>query len=181
MMAKSILKFSSWRSPNLFLSIPSFERININLSSGLENERTPFKKEITLLQPKHKKRKVSKGISFVDSTPLRVCHNRVDRGYISQALFQQLFHEGLVLITTIRKNMKNRLMLLEDKLMQRKRAIIETINDQLKNISQIEHTRHRSFANFIVNLLAGLIAYSLQEKKPSILLSQQQVQALALV
>jgi hypothetical protein len=104
-----------------------------------------------------------------------------NRGYISQALFQQLFHEGLVLITTIRRNMKNRLMLPEDKLMQRKRAIIETINDQLKTISQIEHTRHRSFANFIVNLLAGLIAYSLQEKKPSILLSQQQVQALALV
>ncbi len=102
-----------------------------------------------------------------------------DRGYISQALFQQLYEEGLVLITTIRKNMKNRLMLLDEKLMLRKRTIIETINDQLKNISQIEHSRHRSFPNFIVNLLAGLVAYALQEKKPSIRISQQHFQALA--
>jgi len=187
---------------------------------------------------------VCTGISFVDSTPLKVCHNRrikrhkvfaglaergktsmgwffgfklhlivndqgdvlafqltpgnvddrkpvpkmseklfgklfADRGYISKALFQQLYDEGVMLITTIRKNMKNKLMLLEDKLMLRKRSIIETINDQLKNISQIEHTRHRSFANFIVNLLAGLIAYTLQEKKPSIGISQHHFQALA--
>ena len=100
-----------------------------------------------------------------------------DRGYISQALFQQLYEEGLMLITSLRKNMKNHLMLLEDKLMLRKRSIIETINDQLKNISQIEHTRHRSYANFIVNLLAGLIAYALQAKKPSINLSHDQIQA----
>ena len=99
-----------------------------------------------------------------------------DRGYISQALFQQLYDEGLVLITSIRKNMKNQLMLLEDKFMLRKRSIIETINDQLKNISQIEHTRHRSYANFIVNLLAGLISYALQAKKPSINLSHEQIQ-----
>ena len=84
-----------------------------------------------------------------------------------------------MLITTIRKNMKNKLMHLEDKLMLRKRSIIETINDQLKNISQIEHTRHRSFANFIVNLLAGLIAYTFQDKKPSIGISQHQIHALA--
>jgi hypothetical protein len=182
------------------------------------------------------------GISFVDSTPLKVCHNRRinrhkvfaglaergktsmgwffgfklhlvvndqgeilafqltpgnvddrkpvpkmtkklfgklfgDRGYISQALFQQLYEEGLMLITSLRKNMKNHLMLLEDKLMLRKRSIIETINDQLKNISQIEHTRHRSYANFIVNLLAGLIAYDLQAKKPSLNLSHDQIRA----
>jgi hypothetical protein len=189
---------------------------------------------------------VCTGISFVDSTPLKVCHNRriprhkvfaglagrsktsmgwffgfklhlivndqgeilayqltpgnvddrkpvpkmteklfgklfADRGYISKALFLQLYNQGLVLITTLRKNMNNRLILLEDKLMLRKRSIIETINDQLKNISQIEHTRHRSFANFIVNLLSGLIAYALQDKKPSISVSQQQVQALAVL
>lgn len=186
------------------------------------------------------------GISFVDSTPLKVCHNlRIrrhkvfagladrgktsmgwffgfklhlvvndqgeilafqltpgnvddrkpvpkmtnklfgklfgDRGYISQELFRQLYEEGLVLITTLRKNMKNQLMLLEERLLLRKRAIIETINDQLKNISQIEHSRHRSFANFIVNLLAGLIAYSLQAKKPTINLSHQQIQSLSAV
>jgi hypothetical protein len=64
--------------------------------------------------------------------------------------------------------MKNSLMKLEDKLLLRKRYIIETINDQLKNISQIEHTRHRKPANFAVNLIAGLIAYTLQPKKPSL-------------
>lgn len=173
------------------------------------------------------------GISFVDSTPLVVCHNRrikrhkvfdglaergktsmgwffgfklhlvindrgeilachltpgnvgdrtpvplmskdlfgkliADKGYISQDLFEQLFAQGVHLITGIRKNMKNRLMPLQDKLLLRKRSIIETINDQLKNISQIEHTRHRSFYNFMVNLLAGLVAYCHQSKKPSL-------------
>lgn len=81
-----------------------------------------------------------------------------DKGDISQALFEHLFEHGLHLITPIRKNMKNRLMPLIDKLLVRKRAIIETINDQLKNISQIEHLRHRSTTNFLVNLVAGLIA-----------------------
>jgi hypothetical protein len=94
-----------------------------------------------------------------------------DRGYISQALFEQLFAEGVQLITPIRKNMKNRLMPLWDKLLLRKRSIIETINDQLKNISQIAHTRHRSVTNFLVNLVAGLLAYSHQPKKPSLNLS----------
>ena len=91
-----------------------------------------------------------------------------DKGYISQALFESFFQRGLELITTIRSNMKNSLMRLEDKLLLRKRFIIETINDQLKNISQIEHTRHRKPANFAVNLVAGLIAYTHQPKKPSI-------------
>lgn len=94
-----------------------------------------------------------------------------DRGYISQALFEELFADGVQLITPIRKNMKNRLMPLWDKLLLRKRSIIETINDQLKNISQIAHTRHRSVTNFLVNLVAGLLAYSHQPKKPSLNLS----------
>ena len=64
--------------------------------------------------------------------------------------------------------MKNRLMPMIDKILLRKRALIETINDQLKNISQIEHTRHRSVANFMVNLLAGLVAYTHQHRKPSL-------------
>jgi hypothetical protein len=91
-----------------------------------------------------------------------------DRGYLAQPLFEQLFAQGLKLITPIRKNMPNRLLPLIDKLLARKRCIIETINDQLKNISQIVHTRHRSVTNFMVNLLAGLIAYSFQPKKPSL-------------
>lgn len=173
------------------------------------------------------------GISFVDSTPLPVCHNRRiqrhktfagkagraktsmgwfygfklhlvvnehgellgikvtagnvddrkpvpafakmlfgklfgDKGYLSKALFTQLLAQNVQLVTPIRKNMANRLMPLMDKLLSRKRSIIETINDQLKNIQQVAHTRHRSEANFAVNVIAGLIAYTHQAKKPAL-------------
>lgn len=91
-----------------------------------------------------------------------------DRGYISQPLFEQLYADGLQLITKLRKKMKERLMPIFDKLLLRKRSICETVIDQLKNISQIEHTRHRSVFNFFVNLLAGLVAYTFREKKPSL-------------
>ena len=96
-----------------------------------------------------------------------------DRGYLSQTLFEELFARGLQLITPLRKNMQNQLVVLEDKLLTRKRFVIETIVDQLKNISQIEHTRHRSTTNFIVNLIAGLIAHTWQAKKPSLHLSNK--------
>ena len=102
-----------------------------------------------------------------------------DKGYISQPLFDQLLAQGLELITPRRKNMKKRSLPLEDQLLLRQRSIIETINDQLKNISQIEHTRHRSVANFLVNLVCGLIAYCHQRKKPSLHLSDQQLQLLS--
>jgi hypothetical protein len=175
------------------------------------------------------------GISFVDSTPIRVCHNKrikrnkvfqdiaqvgkstmgwfygfklhlvinekgeilnfavtqanvddrqplknesflravfgklfADKGYISQKLTEILFTNGIHLITGIRNNMKNSLLSLSDKIMLRKRAVIETVNDELKNICQLEHSRHRSFANFMANLVAGLIAYAFLPKKPSI-------------
>jgi hypothetical protein len=92
-----------------------------------------------------------------------------DRGYISQALFEQLLETfNVQLITKIKRNMKNRLMPVIDKLLLRKRAIIESVVDQLKNVSQIEHTRHRSPINCFINILAGLVAYSLQPKKPSL-------------
>lgn len=91
-----------------------------------------------------------------------------DRGYISKELFMSLLQKGIQLVTGIKRNMKNYLMPMWDKLMLRKRSIIETINDQLKNTQQIEHSRHRSPTNFMSNLLAGLIAYQLQPKKPSI-------------
>lgn len=91
-----------------------------------------------------------------------------DRGYISKDLFAALWNQGTQLITGIRRNMKNRLLPFMDKLMLRGRSIIETINDQLKNQEQIEHTRHRSPVNFGINLFAGLIAYQLQPKKPSL-------------
>ena len=91
-----------------------------------------------------------------------------DKGYISKELVKILFTGGIHLVTGIRNNMKNSLMSMNDKIMLRKRSVIETVNDELKNICQIEHSRHRSFGNFIVNLLAGLVAYSFFPKKPSI-------------
>ncbi len=108
-----------------------------------------------------------------------------DRGYVSQKLANQLLEElGIQLFAKPRRNMKNKLMCLHDKLLSRQRSIIETssgeirrashggvpqaLNDQLKNISQIEHSRHRSPVNFCVNVLCGLIAYCHQPKKPSL-------------
>jgi hypothetical protein len=91
-----------------------------------------------------------------------------DKGYISQPLSALLQVQGLQLVTRLKTNMKNRFLPLCDKLLLRKRALIETVNDQLKNISQIEHTRHRSFWNFLGNVAAGLIAYTWREKKPSL-------------
>jgi hypothetical protein len=91
-----------------------------------------------------------------------------DKGYISQSLFEQLFIDGIHLITKLRKNMKNSLMHLSDKIILRKRALIETVCDELKNICQIEHTRHRSQEGFVVNVISGLIAYSYLSKKPSL-------------
>jgi hypothetical protein len=101
-----------------------------------------------------------------------------DRGYLSQQLFKVLWDRGLQLITKIRKNMHNKLMPLADKLLLRKRAIIETINDQIKNIQQIEHTRHRSVVNAMVNVLAALVAYTHQPCKPSLNLSQNELKLL---
>jgi len=176
---------------------------------------------------------VCSGISFIDSTSLRVCHNRRihshqvfagcarrgktsvdwfygfklhlvtndcgellslrltpgntddrrpvpemvkglfgklfgDKGYISQPLFETLYDDGLQLVTKLKVNMKNRLMSIFDQIMLRKRAIIESVVDQLKNISQVEHSRHRSVANCFVNLLGGLVAYTFREKKPTL-------------
>ena len=91
-----------------------------------------------------------------------------DKGYISQSLTELLFVDGLHLITHIRNNMKNVLMEMKDKILLRKRSVIETINDKLKNICSIEHSRHRSLGNFMTNLLSALIAYSFFPKKPAI-------------
>ena len=91
-----------------------------------------------------------------------------DKGYISQELFNELFVNGIQLVTKIKNNMKNSLMSMADKILLRKRALIESTNDELKNIAQIEHSRHRSFSNFIVNTIAALAAYCFFPKKPSI-------------
>ncbi len=95
-----------------------------------------------------------------------------DKGYISAKAAKRLLERGLHLFTTLRSNMKSKFISLKDKILLRKRSIIETINDQLKNISQIEHTRHRAVGNFLVNILSGLAAYSHQQKKPSLNLAK---------
>jgi Transposase DDE domain len=183
------------------------------------------------------------GVSFIDSTPLAVCHNRRisrhkvfkdsaqrgknsvdwffgfklhgvvndrgqllacrltaanvddrvpvpqltqwlwrklfgDKGYLSQSLTDPLLQRGVHLLTPLKSKMKNRLILLAHKLLLRKRSIVETIIDQLKNISQIEHSRHRSMANFMVNIVCGLIPYSHQPTKPSLALHLPQLEAL---
>jgi len=91
-----------------------------------------------------------------------------DKGYISQKLLEELWENNIHLITGIKNNMKNKLQSMTDKILLRKRSIIETVNDFLKNICHIEHTRHRSPTNFLVNLLSGLAAYSFLPKKPSL-------------
>ena len=91
-----------------------------------------------------------------------------DKGYIGKELFQRLFVNGIQLITRLKNNMKGDFMSVSDKLLLRKRAIIETINDELKNIAQVEHSRHRCFDNFIVNILGAIAAYCMFPKKPCI-------------
>ena len=91
-----------------------------------------------------------------------------DKGYVSEPLKQLLSETDVDFLTKLKKNQKPQEISATDKILLRKRAIIETIFDQLKNISQIEHTRHRSFWNFLVNIIAGLTAYSWREKKPSL-------------
>lgn len=98
-----------------------------------------------------------------------------DKGYISQELSKILGEQNVQLITKVKKNMKNKLMSFFDRLLLRKRAIIESVIDQLKNISQIEHSRHRSVWNFYGNLVAGLIAYTFQPLKPNLNLRQDLV------
>lgn len=92
-----------------------------------------------------------------------------DKGYISKELFTSLFSNGIHLVTKLRKNMKTKLLTpIEDAFHLRKRAIIETIFDQLKNIFQVEHSRNRSQTNYFNNIFSALIAYNFKEKKPSL-------------
>lgn len=102
-----------------------------------------------------------------------------DRGYISKELFESLLENGVQLITNIKSNMKNKLIPLFDKLVLRKRFVIETIFDLLKNEFHLEHSRHRSQKNFVVNVLGVLAAYCLRPNKPAIIMSQQDSRLLA--
>jgi hypothetical protein len=102
-----------------------------------------------------------------------------DRGYISQELSEQLQQTGVQLITKIKRNMKNKLMPLLDKLLLRKRALIESVGEQLKHVCQVAHTRHRSIHNASVHILAALVAYTWYEHKPSLHLSAEECELLA--
>lgn len=222
--------FKDYYTRHVMLNLRSEFPQLVSYNRFVELQKTAL---IPLLYYLHTRKGAVTGISFIDSTPIKVCHpkrasgNQVfeelaqwgknsigwyfgfklhlvindrgellafkltpantddrkpvpdlvhgiigklfgDKGYISKELFEQLFKEGLQLVTPFKKNMKNRLVPLMDKILLRKRALIETVNDQLKNIAQIEHSRHRSVFNFMVNLIAGLIAYSYREKKPSL-------------
>jgi hypothetical protein len=91
-----------------------------------------------------------------------------DKGYISTQLFEKFYSKGTTLVTKVKNNMKNRIMTLLDRILLRKRAIIESINDFLKNSAQIEHSRHRSVSNGISNIISALICYTFMTKKTSI-------------
>lgn len=91
-----------------------------------------------------------------------------DKGYISKALSDLLFADGIQLITKVKKNMKHQSLSATDKILLRKRAVIESVNDELKNICQLQHTRHRSINGFLFNIMSVIAAYSFFPKKPSL-------------
>ena len=92
-----------------------------------------------------------------------------DKGYmVKESVFEKLFLDGVQLITKIRRNMKNKLMSVYDKIMLRKRSVIECVMDSLKNICQLEHSRHRSIHGFIINVFSAIGAYHFLPKKPSL-------------
>jgi transposase len=91
------------------------------------------------------------------------------KGYSSKQLFQSLYSRGLKLLVEIRKGMKNHLMPLMEKLLLKKRFVVETVFDILKAETNLQHTRHRSPANALVNILSALIAYSIKNNKPAII------------
>jgi len=97
-----------------------------------------------------------------------------DRGYLGQELFERLQQTGVQLITKLKRSMKNKLMPLWGKLLLRKRALIESVGEQLKHVCQIAHTRHRSVYNAFVHTSAALIAYTWQEHKPSLHLTWEE-------
>ncbi|CDG15943.1 transposase (fragment) [Xenorhabdus doucetiae] len=132
------------------------ELLSVKLTLGNTDDREPIKELV-------------KGLSG---------HLYGDKGYLSQELWDELKEEGMTLITNVRRNMKTKFLSLWDKVMLRKRFLIETVNDQLKNISQIEHSRHRSVIGFLLEVVSGLIAYTFQPKKPSLGLRDREIAVL---
>lgn len=97
-----------------------------------------------------------------------------DKGYISQELFMKLYEKGIEIVTRLKRNMKNKLMSLANKILLRSRGVIESVNNKLKACYQIEHHRHRHPLNFLVNLVSGIVAYSYDPYKPSIQLTRRE-------
>lgn len=95
-----------------------------------------------------------------------------DKGYLTK-IFEELYKQGMQLVTKVRSNMKNKLLLLSDKLKLKKRGLIESVNDLLMSVFDIDHSRHRSPVNAIAHTLGGLIAYCFYEQKPSIFIASQ--------
>lgn len=124
------------------------EILTFTITQASEDDRTPLKQQ-----------------RFLDKIFGKLF---ADKGYVGKDLAKLLFIDGIQLITNIKNNMKNCLMTISDKILLRKRSVIETVNDELKNICQVEHSRHRSFGNFLSNIISGLIAYSFLPKKPQI-------------
>jgi len=98
-----------------------------------------------------------------------------DKGYISKALSDLLFADGVQLITKVKKNMKHKSLSATDKILLRKRAIIESVNDELKNICQLQHTRHLSINGFLFNIMNVLASYSFFPKNPSLNIPMEKV------
>ena len=96
-----------------------------------------------------------------------------DKGYIGQKLFEKLYKKNVQLITRIRSNMKKKLVGIYDKILLRKRGVVESVIAILKEKFNIEHTRHRSPLNFLSNICSTLVAYIFKEKKPSIKLPKE--------
>ena len=92
-----------------------------------------------------------------------------DRGYIRQELFESLFSQGIQLVHGLKAKMKNRLMPMWDRIMLRKRYMIECIDELLKNRANLVHSRHRSIYDFIMNLCSALTAYCFFDNKPEAL------------
>ena len=104
-----------------------------------------------------------------------------DKGYISKKLFTELFERGIKLVTAIKKNMKNKLICMYESLFLRKRSLIESVNNLLKNDHQILHHRHRSIWGFLTNVMASITAYSMRKNKPSLSLSKSEISDLCLL
>ena len=104
-----------------------------------------------------------------------------DKGYIDKKAFIELLDQGLILITGIKKNMKNRLLDIWDKILLKKRSLIESVFNVMKNTLHLEHSRHRSVANACVYYLTTLIAYCWKPNKPHIKFNKQETQLLQVV